>query len=63
METEMIDKLDVFISGGMGDAKYRVMLYQMWANQVLSDLAKDVFADVGFLNVVKPTPWWKEREV
>ena len=29
METEMIDKLDVFISGGMGDAKYRVMLYQM----------------------------------
>lgn len=32
METEMIDKLDVFISGGMGDAKYRVMLYQMWAS-------------------------------
>ena len=29
METEMIDKLDVFISGGMGDGKYRAMLYQM----------------------------------
>ena len=29
METEMIDKLDVFISGGMGDAKYRQQLYHM----------------------------------
>lgn len=29
METEMIDKLDVFISGGMGDAKYRQQLYLM----------------------------------
>ena len=30
METEMIDKLDVFISGGMGDAKYRQQLYIMY---------------------------------
>lgn len=29
METEMIDKLDVFISGGMGDAKYRQQLFLM----------------------------------
>lgn len=29
METEMIDKLDVFISGGMGDAKYRHLLSVM----------------------------------
>ena len=29
METEMIDKLDVFISGGMGDAKYRHQLHVM----------------------------------
>ena len=29
METEMIDKLDVFISGGMGDANYRHGLHHM----------------------------------
>ena len=29
METEMIDKLDVFISGGMGDANYRYSLHHM----------------------------------
>ena len=29
MEEEMIDKLDVFISGGMGDANYRTMLHHM----------------------------------
>ena len=64
METEMIDKLDVFISGGMGDAKYRVMLYQMWANQpFIQSSCKYYFANIGFLNVVKLTPWWKEREV
>ena len=32
METEMIDKLDVFISGGMGDAKYRHLLNVMYAH-------------------------------
>ena len=31
METEMIDKLDVYISGGMGDAKYRSLLHVMYA--------------------------------
>lgn len=34
METEMIDKLDVFISGGMGDAKYRQQLYIMYVCRV-----------------------------
>lgn len=29
METEMIDKLDLYISGGNGDAKYRQLLYLM----------------------------------
>ncbi len=29
METEMIDKLDLYISGGNGDAKYRQLLYHM----------------------------------
>lgn len=29
METEMIDKLDVYISGGMGDSKYRQLLHHM----------------------------------
>ena len=29
METEMIDKLDVFISGGNGDASYRQLLHHM----------------------------------
>lgn len=38
METEMIDKLDVFISGGMGDAKYRHLLSVMSVNGFLSVL-------------------------
>ena len=29
IEIEMIDKLDEFISGGMGDAKYRQQFYHM----------------------------------
>ena len=29
LETEMIDKLDTLISGGMGDANYRQLFYVM----------------------------------
>ena len=29
LETEMIDKLDTLISGGMGDGNYRQLFYRM----------------------------------
>lgn len=29
LETEMIDKLDTLISGGLGDANYRQLFYLM----------------------------------
>ena len=29
LETEMIDKLDTLISGGLGDANYRQLFYRM----------------------------------
>ena len=39
----MIDKLDVFISGGLGDAKYRQVLSVMYVVSSLYKLRLDHF--------------------
>ncbi|XP_064383161.1 dedicator of cytokinesis protein 1-like [Halichondria panicea] len=49
METEMIDKLDLYISGGNGDSKYRQLLYHMLSERCKTHPHMDREAGMQFI--------------